>query len=270
MTFLNLAVLAVIQGITEFLPVSSSGHLILVPMLTDWPDQGLLMDVAVHMGTLLAVILYVFKDLIGMASGLLRSLKGKSDPGATLFWQMVVATIPVVVCGYFLNSAYPDWFRSLETVAWTTLGFGILLYVADSIGMTMKRIEHLQYFDAIVIGLAQILALVPGTSRSGVTMTAGRILGMERGQAARFSLILGIPTILGAGLLKGWELYESGNLELTASAGIAASLAFVCALIAIAVMMIWLKRSTFTPFVIYRILLGAGLLGLSYEWFGLF
>lgn len=266
MPLLHIAVLALVQGITEFLPVSSSGHLVLVPRFTCWPDQGLVIDVAVHVGTLLAVMLYFWRDLWEMLAGLWRVLKGRSDRHARLAGYIVAATVPVVVAGFLLNHYMPGGIRGIEVIAWTTLGFGILLYVADSIGMTVNRVEHLRMGDAIIIGLAQVLALVPGTSRSGITMTAGRLLGMERPDAARFSMLLSIPAIIGAGSLKGWDLYQSGDLALTMDAALAAGLAFFAALIAIALMMAWLKRAGFTPFVVYRVVLGLFLLSVAYAW----
>lgn len=265
MYFLHIAVVALIQGITEFLPVSSSGHLVLVSPLTGWPDQGLVIDVAVHVGTLGAVVIYFWQDLWAMILGLLRVAKGRRDPGAVLAAQVVVATLPVIAAGYAFNHYLPAGIRGLTVVAWTTLGFGIVLYIADKVGMTLRRIEHVGYSDALIIGIAQILALVPGTSRSGITMSAARILGFERADAARFSMLLSIPAILGAGVLKGLELVESGNADLTGTALVAAGLAFASALVSIAVLMAWLRRSSFTPFVIYRVLLGGVLLVLAYS-----
>ena len=268
---LHIAVLALIQGITEFLPVSSSGHLVLVPSLTGWADQGLVLDVAVHVGTLGAVMIYFWRDLWGMVIGLFRVATGRRDAeariSAHLAIQIVVATLPVIAAGYALNHYMPEGIRGLLVVAWATLGFGIVLFIADRVGMTIRRIEHMRYSDAIIIGVSQVLALIPGTSRSGITMSAARILGFERADAARFSMLLSIPTILGAGTLKGLELAESGNADLTAAAAFAAGLAFLSALIAIALLMAWLRRSSFTPFVIYRILLGGILLGLAYGGF---
>ena len=266
LTFLHIVVLALVQGITEFLPISSSGHLILVPTLTGWPDQGLLMDVAVHVGTLGAVILYFWRDLWAMLSGLWRALRGKRDPGARLAGCVIVATVPVVVAGYLMNRHMPGGLRSLAVIGWATLGFGVLLYMIDRVGMTVRRVEHLKMGDAVVIGLAQVLALIPGASRSGVTMTAGRLLGMERPDAARFSMLMSIPAILGAGTLKGLELYQAGDAALTSAVLTAAGIAFGAALIAITVMMAWLKRATFTPFVLYRIVLGGFLLSVAYGW----
>ncbi len=268
MPLLHLAILALVQGVTEFLPISSSGHLILVPVVLGMPDQGLILDVAVHVGTLLAVMLYLWRDMIAMTAGIGRTLKGRSDPGARLFGFLVIGTLPVVAAGFAVNEYYPDGFRSLMVIGWTTFGFGLLLLFADKIGMTLRRIEHLRYGDVLVIGFAQTLALVPGTSRSGICMTAARIIGMERVEAARFSMLLSVPAILGAGTLKGYELWKSGDAALTADAVLAAGMSCVAALVAIAVMMVWLRRATFTPFVIYRLLLGGGLLAVAYGWVG--
>ncbi len=209
MPILHLVILAAIQGITEFLPISSSGHLVLVPVFLGWPDQGLMMDVAVHVGTLLAVILYLYKDVGAMLGGVGRALKGRRDPGAKLFMLLVVGTIPVIGAGFALHHYAPGMFRDMQVIAWATLGFGILLWIADQIGMTVRRIEHLGFFDVILIGLAQCLALIPGTSRSGITMTAARFIGMERPDAARFSMLLSIPVIIAAGTLSGIDLYKS-------------------------------------------------------------
>lgn len=256
------------QGITEFLPISSSGHLVLVPVFTGWPDQGLLLDVAVHVGTLGAVLIYLWRDIFMMAGGLGRALRGRKDPGANLFLYVVVGTIPVIGAGFALNHYYPGGIRSLEIIGWTTLGFGIFLGLTDWVGMTVRRMEHVRLVDALIIGVFQILALIPGTSRSGITMSASRLLGFERPDAARFSMLLSIPAILGAGVLKGLELYEAGDARLTAEAFLAAGMAFVAALVSIAVMMAWLRRASFAPFVFYRVALGCVLLALAYGYIG--
>ena len=265
MPLLHIVVLALVQGITEFLPISSSGHLDLVPVFTDWARQPMVINVAVHVGTLGAVMAYFWRDLWSMVAGLGRLTRGREDAGARLAGRVIVATVPVIVVGFVVDAymLYDD-LRSLPVIAWTMLGFGIVLYVTDRLGMTVRRIEHTTLGDAVVIGLAQVLALVPGTSRAGITMSAGRMLGLERTDAARFSMLLSIPAILGAGALKSWELYEAGDAELTANALIAAGLAFIAAWLAIFLMMAWLRRSTFTPFVVYRIVLGAFLLALAY------
>lgn len=268
MPILHLVILAVVQGVTEFLPISSSAHLVLVPIFLGWPDQGLIIDVAVHVGTLFAVLAYLYRDVGAMVGGLGRAMRGRRDSGARLLLLLVIGTIPVVVAGFALHTYAPDLFRdphvAVPVIAWTTLGFGILLWIADSTGMTVRRIEHLRITDAIFMGLAQCLALIPGTSRSGITMTAARFIGMERPDGARFSLLMSIPTIIAAGTLSGWDIYKSGDVQLAADAFVAAILAFITALIAIAVMMAWLKRASFAPFVMYRIALGVFLLAVTY------
>ncbi len=265
MPLLHLVVLAVVQGITEFLPVSSSGHLALVPVFTGWQDQGLLLDVAVHVGTLGAVVLYLSTDIWGILVGMIRVMRGRRDPKAVLALYIVLATIPVVIAGYFMNKYYPGGFRSILVIGWATLGFGIFLAITDWLGMTVRRMEHIRLSDALIIGVFQILALIPGTSRSGITMSAARLLGFERLDAARFSMLLSIPAIVGAGVLKGLELYETGNAQLTSDALMAGGMAFVAALVAILIMMAWLRRASFAPFVFYRVALGCVLLAIGYD-----
>ena len=264
MTTIQIVLLALVRGITEFLPVSSSGHLILVPHLFAWPDRGPIADVAVHVGTLGAVTLYLWREVWRMATGLGRFLQGRPSADATLAFYVIAATLPVVIAGLALKHYYPGGIRDLAVVGWTTLGFGIVLWVADRIGMTVRRIDHLRIWDVLFIGLAQALALVPGAGRAGIAMTAARLLGMERPDAARFSMILSIPVILGAGVLEGWELYTRGDVALTMDVFLAALLAFAFALIAIVALMAWLRRASFAPFAIYRIGLGGFILALAY------
>lgn len=260
MALLHITILALIQGITEFLPISSQAHLILVPVLTGWQDQGLIIDVAVHVGTLGAVALYFRRDLWLMLGAVARLIIGQSGPGTKLVVNLAVATVPVLVAGYLVQRYAGGSLRSVALIGWTTLGFGVLLYAADRLSLTIRRIEHMKLGAALTIGLAQALALVPGVSRSGITMTAARLSGFERTEAARFSMLLSIPVILGAGVLSGLELYEVADARLTATAAAAAVLAFGAALAAIAFLMRWLRSATFTPFVVYRVLLGIGLL----------
>jgi len=265
-TGLQLALLALVQGITEFLPISSSAHLILVPVFTGWPDQGPMIDVAVHVGTLGAVIVYFRRDVWQMISGLGRLGRNDRDrdPGLRLAFHVVVATIPVVVAGAVLTSFGLSILRSPVLIGWTTAGFGVLLYIADRSNMTIRKIEHMTLAHALFIGVVQAVALIPGTSRAGITMTAARVLGYERTESARFSMLLSIPTIIAAGGLMGYKLHGAGDLALTIQAGAAAILAFAAALGAVWVMMAWLERSGFTPFVVYRVALGGYLLWLAY------
>ncbi len=264
MMLLDIAVLALIQGITEFLPVSSQGHEYLAEKLLGVPDRGLVMVIALHLGTLGAVVLYFWRDLWTILAGLGRLLRGRRDPGADLAGYLVIASLPLAIAGFALIRYGAEVLRTTPVIAWATFGFGIVLYAADRLGMTVRRIEHLRFGDALIIGLAQALALIPGTSRSGITMSAARMLGMERVEAARFSMLLSIPAILGAGCWMAVELYQAGDAALTESAVLAAAMAFIAATIAISALMAWLRRASFTPFVVYRVVLGGALLGIAY------
>lgn len=260
MTLFHIILLAVIQGITEFLPISSSGHLALFPMLTGWKDQGLTMDVAVHVGTLGAVILYLWRDVGHILGGLGLLVLGRWTPGARLFFLLVLSTIPVVIAGYLMKRYLGTNIRNAEVIAWASIGFGLLLYVVDKTSMTLHKMDHITWFNALAIGLAQVLALIPGTSRAGITMTAARFFGFERTDAARFSMLMSIPVIVAAGALSAYDLRQSGDIELQRDVVLGIIFSFVAAIVAIMAMMAWLRRATFTPFVIYRVLLGIGIL----------
>ena len=259
MALYQILVLAIVQGITEFLPISSSGHLVLTSKILEWPDQGLLIDVAVHVGTLAAVMIYFWRDLLTISVGTARLAIGRGGPGARLAGYILVATSPVVILGFFGAITSQSIF-AISRLLPGRRSVWHFIWVSDHVGMTVRRIEHLSLWDALFIGGAQVLALIPGTSRSGITMTAGRFLGLERVEAARFSFLLSIPTILGAGVLGGLELRESADIQLGQDVLLAIGLSFVAGLISIAVMMHWLSRAGFTPFVIYRLLLGCALL----------
>lgn len=266
MTNLNILLLSLLQGLTEFLPVSSSGHLILFSKFTIFPDQGMALDVAMHVGSILAVMIYFSEDIWSMFKGLLKKwfIPDFKIPGNKLFWLIIIGSIPAMIAGFTLNKLGMEWLRSSKLIGWTILGYGILLYIADKIGMTIRKINHLSILDAILIGIAQCLALIPGTSRSGITVTMGRFLGMERREAAKFSMLLAIPTIIGAGLLVALQLYQQNNLKEIIFAIDGITYSFIFSIIAIYVIMYWLKKSTFLPFVIYRIALGSILLLDSY------
>lgn len=266
MTNLQILLLSALQGFTEFLPVSSSGHLILFSKFTTFPDQGLALDVAMHVGSILAVMIYFSEDIFMMVKGLFKSwfLPNFKNAANKLFWLIVIGTIPAVIAGLCLKMYGMEWLRDMRIIGWTILGFGILLFIADRIGMTIRKIEHLSALDAMLIGLAQCLALIPGTSRSGITITMGRFLGLERRDAAKFAMLLSIPTIAAAGLLVGYELYQADNLQQIIYAMDGITYSFIFSIIAIYIIMWWLKKSTFLPFVIYRIFLGIFLLLDSY------
>lgn len=258
MLLFHIVILALVQGITEFLPISSSGHLVLVHEAIGKTVNDLTLDVAVHVGTLFAVLLYFRKDILAM----LFSLKPGGD--LKMPFMIILASVPVIIAGFMIHLTGPDWTRSLYLTGWCTLVFGILLGIADKIKPAEKDLDTLGYKDAFIIGLAQVLALIPGTSRSGITMTAARWLGYSRTESARFSMLLAIVAISGAGTLGGITLFKEGDLTLGLDALAAIIMSFVSALGAIALMMRWLEKATFRPFVIYRIILGGILLILLY------
>ncbi len=262
MTTFHLMMLALLQGITEFLPVSSSGHLALFSKFTEFPDQGLVIDVALHIGSIVAVMLYFWRDLWGMLCSLVKSklLPNFEVYGNRVFYLLVIATIPALVVGAVLHYMGTDFLRSTKIIGWNILLYGILLWIADKISLSVLRIKNLEIKDALLIGFAQCLALVPGTSRSGVTITMGRFLGMERREAAKFSMLLAIPTILAAGLVEGYKVWQGGDIVKLLLAVDAVSYSFVFSFLAIFVMMQWLRKWSFLPFVLYRIALGTILL----------
>lgn len=263
MSLLHIIVLAVIQGITEFLPISSSGHLVLTPGLMGWLDQGLTIDVAVHVGTLFAVIVYLRREVWMILCGVARIFIGRFDEGARLAAMIVVASIPVMAAGLGVKILLGDATRAPVVIGWAFIIFGIFLYLGDRFGLTIRRLNHLTWGNALIIGLAQSLAVIPGSSRAGVTITMARILGFERRDAARFSMLLAIPAIAGAGVLQGIEVVQSGNLAILPDGILAATLAFLTALVAIWAMMGWLQRQSYTPFVVYRVIVGIVILWLA-------
>jgi undecaprenyl-diphosphatase len=263
----QIIVLALIQGITEFLPISSSGHLILVPALTGWPDQGLIVDVMVHMGSFLAVIAYFWRDILNLAIGGLNLLRGRLTDHGRMALLILAGTIPAVAFGLFVKkTGLIDAVRGPEIVAWNAIIFGLLMYIADRFGGTYKRMENMTLTSAVMIGIAQAVAIIPGTSRSGITMTAARALGFERPEAARFSFLLGVPAIAGAGVLVLGEAISEGA-TISGDAILTGVLTFFTALAAIAFLMAIVKRYSLASFVIYRLILGAVLLYLIHTGF---
>jgi undecaprenyl-diphosphatase len=272
MPLLHIAVVAIVQGITEFLPISSSGHLILawqaLEQGTGQPvppqAQQLVMDISVHVGTLGAVMAYLWREIWLMLRGMGLAVRGRPSPGLRLLGLLALATIPVIIGGVLLDMFVGTALRSAEVIGWAFIVFGLLLYVVDRISLTVKRIEHFGIGSALFVGFAQVLALIPGTSRAGITMTAARMLGYERVDSARFSMLLSIPTIIAAGGLAGYKIYKSNNASLGFDALLGAALSFVVAFLAILAMMSWLRRASFTPFVIYRLIFGVFLLAVFY------
>ena len=257
----QIVVLALVQGITEFLPISSSAHLILVPVIAEWPDQGIELDIAVHVGTLGAVGIYFRDEVRRLLRALLALARGRATPDTPLLILLVVGTIPLIAAGVALTRfGVDEMLRSVEVIAWATIVFAAVLYTIDLAGRTTGAFEQLTWCGAPDIGLIQCFALVPGTSRAGACIIGGRLLGMERAAAARFSMLLSIPAILAAGGYATVKVAASGDLQFGISLLVAGALAFVAALLAIAFLMFWVRRSSYTIFVIYRLILGGGLL----------
>ena len=267
MPLLHLLILAIIQGITEFLPVSSSGHLILLPQLTGIQDQGQLLDVAVHLGTLGAVILYFWTDSKSAFTGLAHLATGRlKTASARLATLLIIATIPAVFLGLILKlTGLSDQMRSITVIGWTMLIFGLILYAADQKGAENKQQSDWNMADAIKLGLWQAVALIPGTSRSGACITGARALGYSRADGTKIAMLMSIPTILASGVLLGIEAIATADSSGIRDGAIAALFAFLTALLALSLMMRLLRSVSFTPYVIYRIILGLALLGIAYS-----
>jgi undecaprenyl-diphosphatase len=256
MDWIQIIVLALVQGITEFLPVSSSAHLILVPEILGWPDQGLAFDVAVHVGALLAVVAYFHKELRQISVACLRRLGGEACDDSRLAANVLIATLPIVPAGLLANH-YEDSLRDPLLIAWMTVGFGVLLWWSARGPNVGKHEYQIVAWMALAIGLAQCLALVPGTSRSGITITAALLLGFTPVAAARFSFLLSIPVITMAGGLKTIEWLQQGMPDSGIYLLVGVVLAALSAGACIHFFLKLLERVGMWPFVIYRLLLGA-------------
>ena len=261
MPLLQLVILALLQGLTEFLPVSSSAHLILPAQIFEgFEDQGAAIDVAAHLGSLAAVMLYFRAEVSGLVRGAGDTIMRRATDDRRLLWLLIAATVPfLIAAGFVALSGADERLRSVRVIAWASIGFGLLLYVADRVP---ERLGHLpeRLPPAVLIGLAQMFALIPGTSRSGVTMTAARALGYDRTESARFSMLLSIPTIAATGLYLGLDLASEGSGTDPAAALLVAALSFLAAYAAIDVFLRLTRSVSYTPFVLYRIALGVVLL----------
>lgn len=259
MDLIQIVILALVQGLTEFLPISSSAHLIMVPILSDWNDQGLAFDVAVHAGTLIAVVTYFRKEISKMFIEWCGSFQGEHTEDSKLAWAVLLATIPVGLAGLLFKDFIGEYLRSPLVIATTTVVFGLLLWVADKKGK-MSRDEHQMHRkDVLLIGLAQAIALIPGTSRSGITITAALLMGLNRQAAARFSFLLSIPVILLAGGAETLDYLKVASAndarDLLIGAMISALSAYAC----IHYFLKLLARIGMMPFVVYRLVLGLAL-----------
>ena len=267
MTTEQILLLAIIQGITEFLPISSSAHLVLVPLLTAMPDQGIVFDVALHLGTLLAVMVYFKKQTGMLVAGGVNVFKGRwGKENAKLFGLLLLATIPVAVAGLFFADFIAQSARSLKVVGVTSIVFGALLWLADLMPRWQQGLKNMGSGQALVFGLFQALAIVPGTSRAGITMTAGRFLGFKRRDAAAFSMLMAIPVLLISG---GYSLFGTDEVAINWQTAapemlLGTGVAFVTAFIAIATLMGVIRRLGFGVFAFYRVALGVALLVIAF------
>jgi undecaprenyl-diphosphatase len=261
MTLFPVVFLAVLQGLTEFLPISSAAHLILVPRVVGWEDQGLAFDVAVHVGTLAAVVLYFRHELLAMAQGWWVSVfRGRHTPDSRLAWAVLFGTIPVGLAGLAFAGVIATTLRSPLVIAFATIGFGVVILAADLWGRRSRDEHALTWKDVLVVGVAQAVALIPGTSRSGITIAAGLAMGLTRQGAARFSFLLSIPVLVLAGAFEARGLMAGDGIVLWHYLLLAAAISGIVAYSTIHFFLALVERIGLAPFVLYRLALGIVLL----------
>ncbi|MAD89110.1 MAG: undecaprenyl-diphosphatase [Pseudoalteromonas sp.] len=261
MSIIEIIVLALVQGLTEFLPISSSAHLILPSQVLGWQDQGTAFDVAVHVGTLLAVIIYFRKEVADILTAWFKSFgaQGKTDD-SQLGWWIILATLPSLIIGYLLKDFVEVYSRNAWIIATTTIVFGLLLWYADAKAKQIKTIYQINWVMALLIGLSQVVAMLfPGTSRSGITMTTGLLLGLNKQSAARFSFLMSIPVIAAAGSYYIYKLSTGDELIDWNAIILGAVLSFIAAYACIYFFLKVIEKMGMFPFVVYRLLLGLGL-----------
>lgn len=259
MTVFQALVMGVIQGLGEFLPISSSAHLVLAPWVFGWEDPGLSFDVALHMGTLFAVVVFFWRDWIELFNEAI--IKRRGSQKASMFWYLMVATIPGGLAGYLLEEQAETIFRNPLVIAVMLISMGIILYLVDRYAIKRKGMNKITFSDSLLIGLSQAFAIIPGVSRSGVTMTAGRALGMTRETAARFSFLLSTPIILGAGLMKIGDI-APGDINLAFITGVVS--AALVGFLSIGFLLKYLAERSFALFVWYRFFLGLAIIMLVF------
>jgi undecaprenyl-diphosphatase len=261
MSLLQSIVLGIVQGLTEFLPISSSAHLRIVPAFFGWSDPGAEFTAIIQMGTMAAVVIYFRRDLWNVVTTWFRSLtrpRLRSDLNARMGWYLIIGTIPIVIFGFLFRHQIETGARSLYLMGVTLIVFGLLLGAADSLGSKKRPVESVGRKDAIVVGIAQALALIPGVSRSGATITAGLVMGFDREAAARFSFLLSIPAIVLSGLYElVKELGGSGSMDAGVGAVLVATIvSFIVGYASIAFLLKWLTKHSLYIFVVYRVALG--------------
>ena len=258
MTWLQVIVLAIVQGLTEFLPISSSGHLVLVPSAAGWADQGLAFDVAVHFGSLIAVCVFFFDDIVAMIRGGFSLLRlDASTPESRIALAIGIGTVPAAVAGLTLAGWIEANLRDPSVIVMTLSGYAVLMLLADRYGRRDRNVSDVGLRDAITIGCAQALALIPGTSRSGITITAGRLLGFDRRDAARFSFLLSVPVILLATVYEGFKLVTGTEPVAWGQIAVAVVVSAIVAYLSIDFFMRFVSRIGLLPFAVYRLVLAA-------------
>jgi undecaprenyl-diphosphatase len=257
------AVLGLVQGLTEFLPISSSAHLRIVGDVAGWADPGAAFTAIIQIGTELAVLLYFRRDIVRIVRAWLGALvhrEGRTDPDARMGWLIIVGSIPIVVLGLLLQDQIETTFRDLRIIAIALVAFSLILYAADRMSSGRRELPDLTVRHGLIYGLAQSLALIPGVSRSGGTITAGRFLGYSREAAARYSFLLAVPAVLGSG---AYQVQQSLGGDIAwGPTLLATGISFVVGYAVIAWLLRYLAHGSFTPFVAYRVVLGLALLAL--------
>lgn len=255
-------ILGIVQGLTEFLPVSSTAHVRIVPAIFGWPDPGAPFTAAIQLGSLVAIVAYFLKDLVRAVSGWLRSFKpgAPQTPESRLGWAVFIGTIPIVVCGVLFKDQIETSLRSLYIIAWSLIVVGILMAIAEQVGRRYRKMSDVRASDGLIVGLFQALALIPGVSRSGSTITGSLFLGFERAEAARFSFLLSIPSILAAGVYSLLQHREMLTGPEATAVWVANAVSLISGYLAIAILIKMLQRHGTHIFVAYRLLLGAGIL----------
>ena len=266
MSLTQVVVLAILHGVALVLPVGFSSHMHILQAITDWPPHSPQLRVALNFGTFVALLAYFGGDVWDMVVGVYRAAKGKRNPEARLAMQFVVASILVLGIGFALSHYVitDDW-KTFKITAWCTLGFGVLLFAADHMSMTVKRVEHAGFGDTLLVALAQVLSLVPGVSRTGIALTFARFLGYERIEAAKFTYLLSLPVLMGLMGRGIYKLATAHELAFDRLDIIACVIAFFTSLMMLAIIMGFVRRRTFTAFVVYRLIVGAILAMLAYD-----
>ncbi len=254
---IQLIVLGIVQGITEFLPISSSAHLIFVSELFNWKDQGINHDIAVHAGTLLAVIIYFRREINLLIKDIFYTISSKKSKQNFLYIKIIISTLPAIIVGFFIYNYFIGIIRNLHLIGFSCIFFGILLFICDNYFSTKKNYKEITLIDSLIIGIFQCFAFIPGASRAGTVITISRFLKLDRESSAIYSMLLSIPIIFGSFVLSLPELFQSKlNLFSLKEILLSSTIAFVAALISIKFMMNFIKKTSYNLFVIYRVILG--------------